>query len=226
MEIYFINIEEFLKNIDPSSLDCFLEGKSFGSQKRKTEFCLGRFLLKYVLTTRFGIKEPKIVLKNNKPCLIDEMPHFSLTHSKNYVMAVFDRNEAGIDLELMKDRDFEKLFAYYKLCPPQKDKKTFYQLWTEYEAEIKQQKPAKSMCSFVFNRDYSLSVCSSSDFDISKRLKIYELKSPTHNIKPKELINLKLVIDSKKKENALVAQEISTADFELELSEPLNLKIE
>lgn len=226
MEIYFINIEEFLKNVEHTSLEAFMEGKSFGSQKRKTEFCLGRFLIKYVLKNKYNLSNLDILLNNKKPYVTDSPVKFSLTHSKNYVMAVFDKSETGIDLELMKERNFTKLFDYYKLTPPNKDKATFYQLWTQYEAKIKLQKEPKTMQSFVFKKDYSLSVCSDELFDISKMLKIYELKSPTHNMNPNELINLKLVIESNKNEKALVAQEINTADLELLSALPLNLKIE
>ena len=225
MEIYFIKIDEFLKNTDKTSLETFLDGKNFSSPKRRLEYALGRFLIKYVLKNRFKIDNPKILVKNKKPCTSDGIK-FSLTHSHNYVMAVFDRAEAGIDLELMKKRDFEKLFEHYRLNPENKDKTTFYQLWTAYEARIKLQQQPLSQLSAIFKKDYCLCVCSAESFDISKRLKIYELKSPTHSINPSELINLKLVIESKKNENTLVAQEMSTAAFEFEELEPLNLKIE
>lgn len=226
MEIYFIKINELLKIADKSSLETFLDGNEFLSEKRRIEYATGRFLLKFILKTKYGIDNPQILIKNKKPCISLPEPNFSLTHSHGYVMAVFDNANLGIDLELMKQRDFEKLFKHYNLNPDQRDKKTFYQLWTQYEAEIKlQQKPA-SVFSALFKKDYCFCVCSSADLDISSRLKIYELKSPVQSIKPKELINLKLVIDSKKNENTLVAHEISTADFEFEELEPLNLKIE
>ena len=102
MEIYFIKIDEFLKNIDKSSLYAFLEGNNFASDKRKTEFCLGRFLIKYVLKNRFGIDNPKILLKNKKPYIENNDICFSLTHSHSYVMAVFDKSNVSIDLSKCK----------------------------------------------------------------------------------------------------------------------------
>lgn len=225
MEIYFIKIDEFLKNTDKTSLETFLDGKNFSSPKRRQQYALGRFLIKYVLKNRFKIDNPKILIKNQKPCISAGIK-FSLTHSHNYVMAVFDKAEAGIDLELMKKRDFEKLFEHYKLTPENKDKITFYQLWTAYEARIKLQQKPLSQLNAIFKKDYCLCVCSSESLDISNILKIYELKRPTHNTNPSELINLKLVIESKKNENTLVAQEINTAALEFEELEPLNLKIE
>ncbi len=68
-----------------------------------------------------------------------------------------------------------------------------------------------------FLKDYMLSVSFSDSLDFSEiknKLKIYEVVSPTDSIKPSELINLKLVIDSNKNENTVVAQEISTAQFD------------
>lgn len=226
MEIYFIKIDDFFKNIDKSSLYAFLEGNNFASDKRKTEFCLGRFLIKYVLKNRFGIDNPKILLKNKKPYIENNDICFSLTHSHSYVMAVFDKSNVSIDLELMKQRDFKKLFEHYNLEVENPDRIGFYKFWTGYEAEIKLQSDVKSKINALFQKDYCLCVCSQEDCDISKTLKIYELKSPTQRIKPSELINLKLVIESKKNENTLVAQDINTAAFEFELLEPLKRKIE
>lgn len=233
MEIYYIDIDNFFKNTDISSFETFIsafsEGRKFGSAKRQKEFSVGRFLLKYVLKNRFHTQSPEIVVENKKPRLKNfcaDSVKFSLTHSKGIVMAAFSDTDIGIDLEFMRERNFEKLFAYYKLHPQNCCKKTFYQLWTEYEARIKLQKKANAVLSAVFQKDYSLSVCTEGEWDISKTLKIYELKSPAHSTNPSELINLKLVKDNRKKENALVAQEISTADSEFEFLSPLNLKIE
>ena len=231
MEIYYINADKFLPFIDKNSLKEFLEDKTFGNQKRETEFCLGRFLVKYVLTHRYNIINPQIEIKNKKPCLKNnkENINFSISHSKGIVLAVFDTENTGADIEFMKPRNFDKLFDFYNLKPKSKDSQTFYQIWTQYEAEIKlQQKPVSSIQA-KFLENYILSVCSSAVVDIKSTLRIYELTSPKASTNPSELINLKLVIESKKNENTLVAQEISTADSVLDrcvFLEPLNLKIE
>ena len=227
MEIYFINSKRFLKHIDINSLNYFQENRIFGSTKRAIEFSLGRFILKYILQNKYNINSPTITINNKKPCLKDKTNiHFSITHSNGLIMCVFDENEIGIDIEQKKERNFEKLFNFYKITPNKKDKNTFYQLWTEYEAKIKLQKQPKSTKSFNFGDNYSLSICSCVEIDIKNKLKIYELKIPTHNIKPNELINLKLVIESNKNENTVVIQDINTAEYELEFLPPLNLKIE
>ena len=65
MEIFYINSDTFLTNLDLKSLDIFLEKKSFKSEKQKIQFCLGRFLVKYVAQTRFNIQNPEIVYIDN-----------------------------------------------------------------------------------------------------------------------------------------------------------------
>ena len=228
IKIFFIRKNEFLKNV--CALEDFLEGNSFKSQKRIEQFCLGRFLIKYVLKNYYNIKHPEIVIKNKKPCLKNEKIYFSLSHSNDIVLAAFSDKNIGVDIEWMRDRDFQKLFEYYRINSENKDKETFYQLWTVYEAEIKLQQKPSDLLSLKFLKDYMLSVCVYSDssfVDIKSRLKIYELVSPKDSIKPNELINLKLVIAKSKNENTLVAQEINTADSEaIEFLELLNLKIE
>ena len=137
IKIFFIRKNEFLKNV--CALENFLEGNSFKSQKRIEQFCLGRFLINYVLKNYYNIKHPEIVIKNKKPCLKNEKIYFSLSHSNDIILAAFFDKNIGVDIEWMRDRDFQKLFEYYRINSENKDKETFYQLWTVYEAEIKLQ---------------------------------------------------------------------------------------
>ena len=220
VNVFFIDAQKFLKNIDKKSLEFFLENNLFKSQKRCEQFCLGRFLVKFVLKNYYDISEPKIVVQNKKPCLEgNNSVSFSISHSNNIILAAFYKGAIGADIEFMKDRDFDRLFAYYNIEQDiNSDKKEFfYNFWTKYESEIKLQKKAESSFSMHFMNDYMLSVSFSDSLNFSEiknRLKIYEVVSPTDSIKPSELINLKLVIDSNKNENTVVAQEISTAQFD------------
>lgn len=232
LNIFFIRKDDILKKADKNSLYSFLEDKKFGSQKRKDEFCLGRFLVKYVLKQIYKQNDTEIIVENKKPKTKDNVVKFSISHSKDIVLAAFYGGEIGADIEFMKDRDFDRLFAYYNLPPKNKTcedkKKFFYRFWTQYEAQIKLQQPVQSGIILKFFKDYMLSVCSScSGADMRSKLKIYELTSPSVSTSPRELINLKLVIDSSKNENTLVAQEINTAAFDaVEFFAPLNLKTE
>ena len=68
MEIFYIDSDTFLNNINISSLDNFLEEKSFKSDKQKIQFCLGRFLVKYIGVLKYtNPKDPKKRKTNQKP---------------------------------------------------------------------------------------------------------------------------------------------------------------
>ena len=147
INIFFINISKFLKNIDTGSMDCFLEGKNFLSEKRKREFSLGRFLIKYVLKNFYDLSEVEVDVENNKPCIRNGSVKFSISHSNNMLAAAFYRKNIGVDIEFMKQRDFEKLFDYCGIdgeCLNKKEE--FYRYWTRYEAEIKLAEP---VCEFI-----------------------------------------------------------------------------
>lgn len=218
INIFFINISNFLKNIDESSMDCFLEGKNFLSAKRKREFCLGRFLLKYVLKNFYDLSEVEVDVENNKPCIRNGSVKFSISHSNNMLVAAFYRKNIGVDIEFMKQRDFEKLFDYCGIdgeCLNKKEE--FYRYWTRYEAEIKLAEPVCEFITMKIFDDYMLSLAFGDGEDVSgikTRLRMYELVSPSERMNPSELINLKLVMASKKNENTVVAQEINTAQFD------------
>lgn len=160
IQVYFLSRKEFLDSIDKDYLLSFLEDKSFKSEKKTEEYCLGRFLIKRVLEKFYDIKNPEIVIKNKKPCLKDERVHFSLSHSSDIVLCAFSSSPVGADVEFMLDRDFKKLSKRYSLPFEGNNKQAFYKFWTEYEAEIKLQSEPKSKVTIELEDNYILSLCS------------------------------------------------------------------
>lgn len=222
MEIFYLDINNFPQ----AAIDRIIESYPSGSslKKRQVEFALGRFLVFLAGKNFYNISNPEIVIKNKKPHFSSGEINFSLSHSKNIVLAAFDKKPLGADIEFMRSRNFVKLFEYYNLFPQKKDADTFYRFWTEYEAEIKLQQKPKSYLSVKPFKDFMLSLASSESFDIKSMLKIYELKSPSARTNPSELMSLKLVSANNENEITVVRHEINTAS--LEFFEPLNLKTE
>ena len=192
-------------------------------EKRKLQSQLGRHLAKQIAEVFYNVQNTEIILQNEKPKFKNSSLCFNISHSENLVAIAFDDEPLGLDVEYMKDRDFKSLLERYNIVSNSKD--LFYQFWTEYEAEYKIQAEIKQKICFKLLPDYMLSLfLSNPDSGIKTKLKIYEVKSPTDKITPNELINLKLVKESNKNENTLVAQERNTA--EVEFLTPLALKIE
>src|SRR5574344_2500878 len=217
MNIFVIRKEEFLKNVDKKTF----EGK-FKSSKRDIEYTLGHFLVKFVATNFYNAEDVSIYEINKKPKFKNSALNFSISHSNNLICTAFDEEfDLGFDIEFMgKKRDTQKISKFLNL-PQTFSEKDFYQYWTGYEAQFKSKN--KNLTSFIFEKDYICSV-SSSEGDIKSKLKIYEVKIPKNKVSPSELINLKLVKLSKKNENTVEIQEISTASLDFLL--PLALKIE
>ena len=192
-------------------------------EKKKLQSNLGRHLTKQIAEVFYDVKDTEIIIENNKPKFKNSNLCFNISHSENIVAVAFDVEPLGLDIEYMKERDFKTLLERYNI--DSNDKNLFYQFWTEYEAKYKIQAKIKQKICFRLLPDYMLSLFSSNpDSGIKTKLKIYEVKSPTDNIIPNELINLKLVKESNKNENTLVAQERNTA--EVEFLTPLALKTE
>lgn len=192
-------------------------------EKRKLQSQLGRHLAKQVAEVFYNVENTEIIVENEKPKFKNSDLCFNISHSENIIAVAFDKEQLGLDVEYIKERDFKSLFARFNINSNNKD--LFYQFWTEYEAKIKIQAEIKQKICFKILPDYMLSLFSSNpDCGIKTKLKIYEVKSPTDNITPNELINLKLVKESSKNENTLVAQERNTA--EVEFLTPLALKTE
>lgn len=222
MDIFFVNSNIF----NNTEIEWIIQnfGNDYKSLKRLEEYALSRFVVKSIAENFYKKNNSDIAIKNKKPYFIDNDLHFSISHSNDIILAAFDSENIGADIEFIKNRNFEKIFDYYKLNPAKKDAETFYRFWTEYEAEFKLQEIPQSKLSVRLLPDYMLSVASNHSFDIKRMLKIYELKRPTASTSPNELINLKLVNASRENENTVVIQEINTAS--LDFFEPLNLKTE
>lgn len=149
MNIFFIRIDNFLKNVDNSLIT-----KEFKSQKRCVEYSAARFLINYTAKNFYNIKDTKIVVNNKKPQFEIPSLQFSISHSKNIAAAAFDEFDIGFDIEEMKTRDIQRLSEYFKR--DFEDEKDFYRYWTAYEAEYKSKK--QSVISFEFE-NYMCSVC-------------------------------------------------------------------
>ena len=169
MDIYYINSDEFLKKYDTNFLRQYVDGQEFKSLKRFIQHSIGRYIVKTVGENIYGIKNPKIIIENEKPKFQNSDINFSITHCGKYIAVAFDTNECGLDIEEIKPRELEPLSKRYG-----KDFSTledFYIFWTKYEAEIKLQKTAKWSHSEIFQNNYVLTAVTSAtnaDFSINK----------------------------------------------------------
>lgn len=106
------------------------------AEKRFYEYTIGRYLVKHVAQKYYNIDKTEIIKnENGKPIFKNSDLHFSISHSKNIVIACFDKYPCGIDIEYMKDRNIQKLSEYFdKNFETLED---FYKFWTTKEAKYK-----------------------------------------------------------------------------------------
>ena len=119
---------------------------------------------------------------NGKPYVAGKAVHYNVSHSKNLLVVAIDDAAVGVDVEYMKERDFDALTKYYFSDKrdvaghilQSADKKTeFYKQWTLAEAEAKLagvgvfgwkqksgQLSAKYSHSRIVNDNYMLTVAS------------------------------------------------------------------
>lgn len=157
MEIFFIKKEEFLNKNGIDFIEPFVD-KDFKSGKRRVEYGLGRFILNFALKNFYKIKDFEIEIKDEKPVLKNGEIHFSISHSKNLVMAVFGAKNAGLDVEFIKDRNFEAFSNYFG--HEFQNKEDFYSFWTQKEAKFKLKEEPEELLTFKFLNDYMVSIAS------------------------------------------------------------------
>lgn len=175
MEIFYLKKDEILNKIDKKSLDAFSDGHSYLSEEKRFEHLLGLFLVKFIIKHIYGFSDVEIIHQHNKPVFKSVKVNFNITHSKNIVLAVFNKAPIGVDLEFMKEgRDFGKIMKRYSVEEEEKlTKESFYRFWTSHEANFKLNTSAKSTFSTIIDNEYMLT-CASSDILVTN-LKVKEL---------------------------------------------------
>ena len=176
MKIFYIDSEKYV--LDKDFLKTFLKDRKFSSYKKEREHCYGRFLIKTVGRKFFNIENTELEIVNKKPKFKLSDIQFSISHSENIIVAAFDKNPVGVDIEIMKSRNFPEIFARYNVKGIEITKEMFYQYWTEYEAKIKLQGEVKTKLSTPFLNNFMLSV--SGDFD--EKYEIYEVNENGFNL--------------------------------------------
>lgn len=198
MKIIYAKIDNLLKVYGTDFLQSFAQ-KKFGSSKKLIEHSVGRYLTDFALKNLYKIDKYFIDTTDKKPKL-DINLDFSISHTENLVFAAFSRQNVGLDVEFMKDRNFKEILKHYDI-EKDIDKVTFYQLWTVYEALIKHN--CSDIKSFKFE-NYVLSI-SSHDKDIE----IYEVINNNTDVKSVKRY------DNKRNKKKSVFEELVSLDFGL-----------
>lgn len=164
MEIYYINTKEYKPKKEIIEKYKTNEKKSC---KKEEQHLIGRFLVDKIGEEKYGIKNREIEIINKKPRYKYSNIQFSISHSEDIILAAFDSNPIGADVEEMKERNFEEIFKRYNYKTEKITKEKFYEFWTEYEATIKLQGTFKTKISKKIEEKYILTVVGNFDENYS-----------------------------------------------------------
>lgn len=164
MKIIYANIEQFKKKYNKDILNQYAD-REFKTEKRFFEYTIGRYLVKKTAAEFFNTENPEIITdKKGKPFFKNSNLHFSISHSKEIIIACIDSEPCGIDIEYIKPRDLAKLSNYFKQDFQTLD--DFYKFWTLKEATYKLNDKVKNTYSDKFLENYYLTITSASDIKI------------------------------------------------------------
>ena len=167
MDIFIINTNNADK-IPDNMLKQF-EHKSISHEQKRKEHCLSYLMLDRILKEVYhiSISDRKPEFKNGKPFLKNKNKCFSLSHSKDYIVAAFSDYNCGIDIELIKERPYIKIAKRMNFqCNTLEE---FYQAWTLFEAKYKLNDKDQSRYQFIYE-NYAISAVSS---NIQEKFEIY-----------------------------------------------------
>ena len=158
----------------------YIDSKQFnnkGLTKREVEIGVGRLVVDFIAEMHYGLRNREIIIENKKPRFKSAPIHFSISHSRNIVLAGFNTSPVGVDVEYLKLRNFGAILKYLKSEHIEASMESFYAFWTAYEAKIKLQEEPKSALTMNLLPEFILSVACSQSLDIENEIKIYEVKS-------------------------------------------------
>ena len=160
MDLYYINCENFE-----------------GDKLNKKQHNAGRYIVEYVAKNILKLGNSEIIIENNKPKFKYSDIKFSISHSDCWVVVAFSKNEIGVDIEKIKQRDYKALAERMNFELKEDSLSDFYRCWTLFEAEYKLQQKAKSVKTIDFMNEYKISIASVETMDIENHLKLIELFS-------------------------------------------------
>lgn len=167
MDIFYLKKSEFIPFINQESLQSFSDSRTFKCKEKEIEHLCGIFLTKFIAKHAYDVHNLDIELRNKKPYFVSNEIFFSISHSKDIVLVVFNNSEIGADVEFMKDgKNYKLIMNRYGHNVSNPSKKDFYRFWTVHEAEIKLNGHIRSLFSETLEQDYMLA-CVSDDIFVS-----------------------------------------------------------
>lgn len=160
MDLYYINCENF-------------EGNTLKEKQHNA----GRYIVEYVAKNILNLENSEIIIENKKPKFKYSNIKFSISHSNCWAVVGFSKNEIGIDIEKMQERDYKAIAKRMKFDLKEDSLSDFYRCWTIFEAKYKLQQKAKSVKTIDFMNEYKISIASVETMDIENHLKLIELFS-------------------------------------------------
>ncbi|NVN95303.1 MAG: 4'-phosphopantetheinyl transferase superfamily protein [Bacteroidetes bacterium] len=134
---------------------------------------LGELLMRQILSIKLNISSKDIIFQkgdNGKPYIRTKKMFFNISHSGKWVVGAFSNKEVGIDIELIREPNYEVAKRFYSCEELTKlnnienkelKKDYFFDLWTLKESYLKAigtglTKPLSSFTVNVLNEDITL----------------------------------------------------------------------
>ena len=147
MDIFVIEI------VDADSVHMELlkefQKKEISDPKKWNQHCLSYLMVDRILKEFYQIEDREIIFDGKKPVMKSGAKHFSISHSGEYIALAFSDYNCGIDIEKIKDRDFENISERMGFQANTLD--DFYYEWTGFEAECKLGDMPKSSKAYNIN---------------------------------------------------------------------------
>jgi len=151
LDITNLGLEKYLKKLPRNFLDQVNKYKE-DNQRRRSFFSWYLLYLKLV-ERKINVSNLKVEFNENGKPLIEGI-NFNISHSYNLVAIAISSHEVGIDLELVEEKDNERIAKkimneeeYQKYL---KNKEYFYKVWTKKEAYLKRKGLS---LEFALNKD-------------------------------------------------------------------------
>lgn len=121
----------------------------FTHSKNLQRSILGEYLIRYFFKLKTKINIENIVFETGekgKPFLHDSKIHFNISHSGEWIVAAFSEKELGIDIELIKEPNYnvaKRFFSeteiqnLFSITDIELKKQLFFEYWTIKESYLK-----------------------------------------------------------------------------------------
>jgi 4'-phosphopantetheinyl transferase len=145
-DVFLLKKKELLSKLPSILIEKF---NNYTHNKNLQRTIFGELLIRFYIGLKTNLDSRNLIFsigEKGKPYLQNSNIHFNISHSGDWVVAAFSEKEIGIDIELIREPNYNVVKRYFSekeilninsITNPERKKNIFFDYWTIKESYLK-----------------------------------------------------------------------------------------